>query len=224
LAGGAKPPRNTTKKSMQYSEFQSRIRTLLRRGTTLDTDIPVFIEKAIKKLEWECFEFQKTSSVLTTNQGQGYLDLPSDFIQEAYMPGKYYSGCLLTPDGNWLKKRHSGYIMEGQASSNVSDAIPEYYCIMGTKVYFLPIPDDVYNITLYYYRSLPALVSAADTNDWIDKAWPITFEATLMEAWDFLDNQTEYSKAEYRMRQAKAEFRSVEGRNVGMGRTAYHEF
>lgn len=204
---------------MNYSALKSMLTDHLNRDDIV-YQIDVFAELAVRKLEREKLYFLQTYTTLTTAGGISYVALPSDFVQENRMNAKYKSS-LADSNGNFLAKIYSDLMISYQMGSAVYGP-PCNYAIIGTNIELYPIPDAAYDLRLYYFKNL-GLPGYNDSNAWTTTAYDVLFQATLVEAWDYLGNTDELIKAETKKERLLNSLRSISGKLTGAGQVRYME-
>lgn len=144
-----------------YGEMQSSIALWIKRDD-LTSEIKSAILKAIAHYtleEWPWTEARSTS--LVTVDGTKTVAVPSDFGTDLAVHITVSSTTYELPRRNQkeMERLHSSTTAEGQ---------PSCYSVWTELLWFYPIPDGAYTLTLLYYKDLTALVNSSDTNEWTD--------------------------------------------------------
>lgn len=143
-----------------FLQMQDNIEGYLLR-TDLNTYVKLAINRAIKKYSKAKIWFDETTANFNTSQGQWVytiLDIPGDIRQIDHMRiqvnNVYYT----------VIQRPAQYIIEANVNSNQGQPID--WAWYDQAIYFYPIPQDTYPITLFYQKEYTPLVFPTDTNDW----------------------------------------------------------
>lgn len=120
------------------------------------------IKAAIRHYEYRRWEFNETSTALTTSAGQSYLSLPSNFLVLDDLRITINSEDLA------LNPADAQYIRDMNVTGVTSQ--PTDYTIYQNRIELALIPDSAYSCPVYYLHSLPALSADTDTNAWITGA------------------------------------------------------
>ena len=73
-----------------------------------------------------------------------------------------------------------------RAHSATGQAKPQNYSVIGTEIYFRPIPDDAYTAEIAYVASIDALSDSTATNNILTRHPDIYLHGALAEAFGFL--------------------------------------
>lgn len=155
-----------------YSDLQTELAAYLGRSDLTDK-IKTFVSLAEKRFnrELRLRIMEVIDSALVTTAGVQYVALPSDFLEMrqvtlATSPPTPLS--YITPDQFAIKAGDSGH--------------PSFYSIVGNKLYFAPVPDSAYSISLTYYAAIPALSDTVTTNTLLTNHPDIYLYGALVES------------------------------------------
>lgn len=104
-------------------------------------------------------ELEDTSAIVTV-AAQEYVALPADFKKVGTL--EFDSSPF---DIQYMTRRKLKELYGGQSGR------PRAFTIYGTRIYFAPTPDAVYNLTLDYFKAIDPLTSGDTTNE-IMTAYP----------------------------------------------------
>ena len=144
-----------------FLEMQNNIEGYLLR-TDINTQVKLAINRAIKKYSKSRFWFDETEGVFVTTQGQwtysqDALEIPIDIRQIDYLRitvnHVYYE----------VNQRDVQYILDANVNNNQGQPID--YAWFDRSIWFYPIPQQTYVITIYYQKEYAALIFPTDTND-----------------------------------------------------------
>jgi hypothetical protein len=161
-----------------YEWLRSAIEKYMHRDD-LQGDIADFIsltEARIKAMLWS--RDQEAVVSLPTVAGQAYINLPSDFLhaRAVSIPGVNGSLSYTTPDDYF-----------GRYPADNSGA-PRDYTLIDGSIYFGPVPDKVYSVSLTYQGAFIALSPDNPSNVLLSK-WPnLYLWGALVEAAGFSEN------------------------------------
>lgn len=141
-----------------FIEVQNRIENdFLNRAFGAETKRA--IKAAIRHFERRRWDFNETSTALTTSSGQSFVTLPDNFLVlddlRIVLNGEYIP----------LIRREPQFIRD-MNTAQVHDQ-PTDYAIYQKRIEMALIPDSAYSLPVYYIKSLPALSADADSNQWI---------------------------------------------------------
>jgi hypothetical protein len=155
-----------------YSGLQTEVASYLGRSDLTDK-IKTFVALAEKRFNRELrLRIMETKNdALVTVAGTSYVALPSDFRE---MRQVSVSGNLPTM---------LSYITPDQLTVRLADTgKPDSYTVIGEKLYFAPVPDAVYTLSLTYYAAVAALSDAAPTNALLTNHPDIYLYGALVES------------------------------------------
>lgn len=160
-----------------YSELQSLVASYLRRGD-LTSQIPDFIALAEKRMDRDMRLRTKDAIVRTTlSASTQFTTLPTGFRK---MLNLEYQADPVVP----LVPR-SPQQMDDYRSAHSSGS-PVYYCIHGTELEIVPVPEAAITLGIIYWQGVTAL-SDSNTSNWLLTAAPdIYLYASLVESAPFL--------------------------------------
>lgn len=198
---------------MNGAEFKSMIATYLNR-TDMTSMIATASALAVKKLEREGLHLQYTSTTLTTTNAQSYLSYPSGFLLELFDGLKDSSGSSLLKT-DWATLDH--WIRHSAGKGE-----PDWYAL-ADKIYFYPIPDAAYTLTIQYIKAL-GFPGDSTSNCWTDQYYDATYWATIEEMWKHLRNTDEEVKAKTQKLLVLKDLKSMTGKLVGTGQVQYRDY
>lgn len=139
-------------------DMKTRIADELARSD-LSSQIDKAITTAIAHYESERFGFNETRTTAGTVNAQRYLDLPSNFITEDHID--------INVNGNDYRLIEIAYteLEDRQVNSSLT-GYPFRYAKYRERLWFYPIPNGSYTVTLSYVKKLDALSSDTDSNSW----------------------------------------------------------
>jgi hypothetical protein len=181
-------PTVSTSTSYSGSTFKALIATHLNRSD-LTTQIVTFCDMAVKTLEREGLWFQITDVVIPTVPTQSYVALPTDFVKQI---DKEIGEGLIDHLGYSLKPvsyRDMVYLKK----TNTTAGDPCYFSV-NDVIDLNPTPSAIKNLTFSYYKYY-GFPSDLVINVWTSAAWDLTFWAVMEEAWRYLGNTDEMTKA-----------------------------
>lgn len=185
-----------------YAELQTSVATWLQRDD-LSAVIPQFIEFATARFT-QSLRVPQMEQIATTTINAEWTELPVDFVAIRYIE---------LDDGRRL--RHTSpeeFSLEVERKTNPS---PPIYMIgdMSFRVY--PTPDSA-SVEILYYKKIPQLVNANDTN-WLLTAFPNAYlAAALAEGFDFVRDAESAAKWDARTREQIERIQRF-GRRLGEG-------
>lgn len=162
-----------------YTELQASVASFLHR-----TDLAAIIPDLIKLAEHDIYvdldsTQQDMVANLVTAGGTETVALPADFIK--------LRSIFLNGDG---RKVDVDYVTPKQYQFESADGRsgePQIYTIIGTNLYFYPLPDAIYTVPLTYQAQVPALATAG--TNWLMTKFPaIYLYGTLKAASPYLKN------------------------------------
>lgn len=155
-----------------YANLQAEIASYLGRSDLTDK-IKTFISLAEKRFNRELrLRIMETKNdALATVAATSYVSLPSNFLE---MRQVSISGNLPTM---------LSYITPDQLTVRLAETgKPDAYTVIGDKLYFAPVPDAVYTLSLTYYASIAALSDSATTNALLTNHPDIYLYGALVES------------------------------------------
>ena len=140
-----------------YSELRSAIGDWLNRDD-LTAVIPTFIDLAEAQINRDVRHYDMEQRATATITGR-FLDRPDDWVETL----------RISVESNGQKDltfASKATIASKRAGSEDATGIPQFYCHTdgGFEVY--PTPDGSYQVTVLYYKSIPAL-SDENTSNWL---------------------------------------------------------
>ena len=140
--------------------MQNNIEAYLLR-TDINTMVQLAINRAIKKYSKARFWFDETEFTFSTVVGQWTYSstdgVPTDIRQIDYT--------RITVNNVYYRviERDIQYIIDANVNNNQGQPID--YAWYEEKIWFYPVPQQIYPITLYYQKEYATLVFPTDTND-----------------------------------------------------------
>lgn len=155
-----------------YSDLQTELAEYLGRSD-LTNKIKGFIALAEKRFnrELRLRIMEVLDNSLVTVAGTQYVALPASFLEmrQVTINGNPPTPiAYITPDRFAIKAGDSGK--------------PTFYSIIGDKLYFAPVPDGVYSISLTYFASITPLSDGAPTNALLTSHPDIYLYGALVES------------------------------------------
>lgn len=142
-----------------FLQMQTAIANYLLRDD-LTTEIQTAINRSIAKYSKSRFWFDETEFDYVTTQGQwfdGVPTLPDDIRQIDYLRitvnNVYYN----------LNQRPQQWIIDANVNNNQGQMTD--WAWWNERIYYYPVPQDAYPITIFYQKSYPPLVDPTDSND-----------------------------------------------------------
>lgn len=157
-----------------FYEMQTNIEGYLLR-TDINTQVKLAINRAIAKYSKQRWWFDETTANWTTVQGTweyGTADgIPDDIRQIDFfritVNNVYYE----------VLQRDIQFIVNANVNNNQGQMTD--YAWYAQKIWFYPVPQDAYAITLWYQKVFAPLVFPSDTNDF----------TTIPEAEELIENE-----------------------------------
>lgn len=147
---------------MTLGTMRDRIADELGQRTDLNTQILAAIQSAIKFYESEPFWFNEEEGEATTTDGTASYTLPTDFIEMQAI--RVNLGTDDAPDWEELRQIAQERMFQIELTA---DGEPCVYSIYRQELKLYPTPNDAFDITLCYVKSLAAISDPADTNEWM---------------------------------------------------------
>ena len=160
-----------------YSDLQATIASYLAR-TDLTAQIPDFIQLAETRLRRDLRIRQMLKVVTTTTtNGDGTVELPSDFLQ---MRDLHINTNPIT-----VLKYESPSNFYRNTWSTVT-GIPVQYTILAQEFQFAPKPDSTYTLQMMYYAAPPYLSNTNTSNVFLANCPDLVLYGALGEAAPYL--------------------------------------
>lgn len=192
------------------SALRTRLANKLSDGQLLrptSAQIDQAVNASIDFYENRYFWFQEALEALTTVAGNGTLTgVPADFKYQAH------PNSLVLLKNNYRYELQAISPVEFDAIANdIDNGLPKYYTYRNGAFEITPLPDAVYTVNLYYYKSYVDLVADGDNNDFTNYATRLieyktlldliedykpedtrqaTYKIKLKEEYDTIDNET----------------------------------
>jgi hypothetical protein len=143
-----------------YSALQSRIADELAR-TDLTSQIALEILTAIKHYEQQRFWFDEARATASTVASTANLAVPTDLIAIDTLTITYNGHPYELTERSW-----DWYRSIGGGDSSITTAVPTDFAYYNNELWFYPVPDNAYALTIAYLKQLTALSSGTDSNAW----------------------------------------------------------
>ena len=156
-----------------YSDLKSEIANWIHRDD-LETNIPVFIQLAESKIAKNIkSRYLETVYSSTLTGSSDTFTIPFDYssIKSIVVESNPVSPLELIPDHTLQ-----------QYNQTSASGVPQFYSITGSDIYFSPVPDSNYGITITYNADLIPLSSINNVN-WVLTRYPYLYlYGALIEA------------------------------------------
>jgi len=160
-----------------FTELKTAVDNWLAR-TDLAGRAPEFIALAEARMNREIeTRSQETRITSTLTAGDEYVSLPSDVRRIRHVrlnTSPITNLSFMTP------------LAIDRAHSATGQAKPLNYSVIGTEIYFRPIPDDAYTAEIAYVASIEPLSGSVATNNILLRHPDIYLHGALAEAFGFL--------------------------------------
>ena len=173
---------------MTPDEAVAIIHRRLGNRSGLETQILAELVEAQREeeLEPELPWFLLSSTTLTTVADTETLALPSDFIQD--VDGVEMWGTDSASETRHIKKNR--YRLLKARYVGEANQFPKGYDLLGSTIYFQPIPDAAYSLTFFYFANDPtAIASGGATNLWLTNAPSVLIGRAGMAVAMFTEDQ-----------------------------------
>lgn len=162
------------------SQLRTRIAAKLSDGTLLRpdaTEIDQAVNAAIDFYENKYFWFQEALAALSTIVDDPILGgIPSDFKFQ-----QHPNSLVLLNNNFRYPLQHVTPIELDQLSNDVSTGLPSVYTYRTGQFELYQIPQEIYTVNLYYYKTYADLVADGDSNDFTTKAERLIEYKTLLD-------------------------------------------
>ena len=162
-----------------YATMQSRIADELNRSD-LTAQIQLAIKSAIAYLETKPFYWNEQRSYIETAAGAQYYELPDTFQGVNTLTLTYNQYITL------LEPRPWSYIMD-ITSTTASQGQPRSFAFYDYQLVVYPIPDQVYTLTMSYFKRLEDVSATGSDNAWMNPRHGEELTRTLAKI-DVLEN------------------------------------
>ena len=160
-----------------FTELKTAVDNWLAR-TDLAGRAPEFIALAEARMNREIeTRSQETRITSTLTAGDEYVSLPNDVRRIRHVrlnTSPITNLSFMTP------------LAIDRAHSATGQAKPLNYSVIGTEIYFRPIPDDAYTAEIAYVASIEPLSGSVATNNILTRHPDIYLHGALAEAFGFL--------------------------------------
>lgn len=162
-----------------YADMQARIADELNRDD-LTSQIQLAIKSAIANLETRPFYWNEQRSYIDTAATQRIYELPDNFQGINSLTLTYNNYITLLEPRSW------NYI-EDITSTTQSQGPPRSYAIYDYQLFVYPIPDQVYRLTMGYFKRLEDVSATGSANAWMNPRHGEEIVRTLAKV-DLLEN------------------------------------
>jgi hypothetical protein len=171
-----------------YLELQDRVNIdyLNRTGFTAATKRAILA--SIRHYERVRWNFNETSTALTTSSGQSFVTFPSNFLVLDDLR------ITINSEDLPLKRRDPQWIRDANMGSTANQ--PTDFAIYQNRAELFAVPNSAYSVPIYYVKSLTALSADTDTNAWTTGIMEdlIVYSAAKLMWANVLRNDTEAAK------------------------------
>lgn len=143
-----------------YGDMQTRIADELNRSD-LTSQIKREIQSAIARYERQRFWFNEGADTASTTASTQRLAVPDDGIEYDALEITYSTVPQELPRLAWPQFVRAGYL------NTAVEGLPSAWSYFRDEIFFWPVPDSAYDLTLYYVKQLSALSADGDSNDWM---------------------------------------------------------
>lgn len=143
-----------------YGDMQTRIADELNRSD-LTSQIKREIQSAIARYERHRFWFNEGADTASTTASTQRLAVPDDGIEYDALEITYSTVPQELPRLAWPQFVRAGYL------NTAVEGLPSAWSYFRNEIFFWPVPDTAYALTLYYVKQFSALSADDDTNDWM---------------------------------------------------------
>ncbi len=157
-----------------FLQMQNNIENYILR-TDINSSVQLAINRAIAKYSKQRWWFDETTGTFSTAQGTWAYDsalIPDDIRQIDYhritVNNVYYN----------VIQRDIQFIIDANVNNNQGQ--PTDWAWYEQKIYYYPVPQATYPITLYYQKVYAPLVAPTDTNDFTE----------ILEAEDLIEQES----------------------------------
>jgi len=173
-----------------YADLQSEVAAWLQRDD-LAARIPVFIEMATARFNRE-LRTPEMETLVTTSADAEYTDLPPDFLQIRSIETTGDRMEYLAPEE-----------FQEYVARTATPAVAVYTIAdMSLRIYPAPTVDGTLSLKVLYYKRIPEMDSAGDTNWLLDAHPDVYLFGSLVEAAGFLHDDPRMSVWDARLQQA----------------------
>lgn len=174
------------------ADLQAEVAAWLQRDD-LSARVPTFIELATARFNRE-LRVPEMETLVTTSADAEYTDLPADFLQIRSIETSGDRMEYLAPEE-----------FQAYVANTATPSVPVYTIAdMSLRLYPAPSASSTRTLTVLYYKRIPELDSAGDTN-WMLDAHPDAYLfGALVEAAGFLHDDARMAVWESRLQSAMA--------------------
>ena len=157
-----------------FGEMQQNIADYILRND-LASQVRLGINRAIAKYSKNRFWFSDVTANFNTTQGTWIYTIPTipDNIRRVY-----YHRIQVNNVYYHVNQRDIQYVIDANVNNNQGQ--PVDWAWFENSIYYYPVPQDTYPITLFYQKVYAPLVDATDENDF----------TTIPEAEDLIEAET----------------------------------
>ena len=178
-----------------YATLKLEVAAWLHRGTSLDAEIPGFIQFGENRI-YRDLRVRQMETALSSAIASGVIAVPTGYreMKFAYVNATPI-GKLERKDAEWIYYEYPTRSASGQ---------PQFFAREATNFIFGPYPDSAYTIKGVYYKQLDAL-SGSNTTNWLTTDVPeLILFASLCEAAPWMGNDARIAIWEQKYDQLRA--------------------
>lgn len=195
---------------MNFLELKNKVKDYLNRED-LVSQIPDFINMALKKIEWENnFNYMVNSTSGPLSKGNESIAIPSNMKSVINLKIKD----ITSATDNGVTLTAVGYDYLQRATPNISEGKPDMFAIYGDYIWFNKKVDESskYQYELDYYKFSDELSGDTDSNWLTINAYQVLLYGALLEAEAYLINDERimvwkglYEDALHKLRKSEVE-------------------
>lgn len=192
------------------ADLRSRVKDWANRKDISDSLIDDFINVAQAR----------ANRILRIPVLEGVTTLPIDTDGNVTIPADYVEARELKVESNGvvytLERREIHFVDEEQSKQ---DGIPTFFARKFNQFILAPKPDNVTEVSLYYYISLPSLVEDTQTSWFVTDAPEMLLYGALVELFLYVKNPAAAGQWEAKYRAALDEIQSMANEAEFSGKT-----
>lgn len=165
-----------------YGELKTAVENWLARAD-LDSRIPEFIAGGLQRVN---LDLQIAGGILDQEQRAYAATVATE--ESIALPTDYGAMRSIKLGTSPLEPRSYDELVDGYGDASGQ---PEKYAILAGEIFFRPIPDDAYTITINYSKRYTAFSADADTNYLLTSGANLLLYAALLDALPYLGNLAE---------------------------------
>jgi len=131
---------------------------------------------------WFLFTDDTTTYSTAANTESVTLTIGTFIRLEEESGGVWWKDTTITTPDQWVEIKRKPFTFLKAEYEGEDASTPKYYDYIGTKLYFRPIPDAIYNLRVMGYAHDSAPTDAAATNLWLTHAdqWLVSAVTAIM--------------------------------------------